>query len=68
MENIKNVRRGPLPNDSPYLQPFRLYYEQNGVEKNWDLLRVYDSVAIIIFNQSQNSLVFVKQFRPGKIF
>lgn len=42
-----------------------MYYVQNGKEKSWDLLKVHDSVAIIILNKSSNKLVFVKQFRPG---
>lgn len=66
MENITRIWYGPLPADSPYLKPLRMYYEQNGMEKNWDLLKVHDSVAIIIFNKTRNTLVFVKQFRPGK--
>lgn len=66
MENISKVWYGPLPPDSPYVKPFRLYYVQNGQEKNWDLLKVHDSVAIIIYNKQRNKLVFVKQFRPGE--
>lgn len=65
MENITDVRLGPLPPDSPYVKPFRMYFKQNGVEKNWDLLKVHDSVAIIIFNVTRNKLVLVKQFRPA---
>ncbi|XP_063697003.1 uridine diphosphate glucose pyrophosphatase NUDT14-like isoform X3 [Culicoides brevitarsis] len=65
MEDVKNIRYGPLPADSPYVKPFRLYYTQNGVEKNWDCLKVHDSVAIIIFNVTRKKLVLVKQFRPA---
>lgn len=65
MDNITKIRFGPLPVDSPYVKPFRMYYEQNGVEKNWDLLKVHDSVSIIIYNSTRKTLVFVKQFRPG---
>lgn len=56
---------GPLPADSPYVKPFRLYYVQNGVEKNWDLLKVHDSVVVILFNTTRRVLIFVRQFRPG---
>lgn len=35
MDSVDNVRVGPLPSDSPYMKPFRLYYVQNGKEKNW---------------------------------
>lgn len=65
MEKIEKVWMGPLPPDSPYVKPFRFYFIQNGVEKNWDLLKVHDSVAIIIYNKTRNVLVFVKQFRPA---
>lgn len=65
MENITKIRYTSLPPDSPYVKPFRMFYVQNGTEKNWDLLKVHDSVAIIILNKTRNTLVFVKQFRPG---
>lgn len=35
MDNVSDVRLGPLPADSPYMKPFRLYYTQCGKEKNW---------------------------------
>jgi hypothetical protein len=41
MDNISNVRLGPLPNDSPYMKPFRLYFEQNGRVKNWGELEKF---------------------------
>jgi len=65
MENVTKMWIGPLPKDSPYVKPFRLYYIQDGEEKNWDLLKVHDSVAIVIYNKLKNVLVFVKQFRPA---
>ncbi|XP_055587094.1 uridine diphosphate glucose pyrophosphatase NUDT14-like [Uranotaenia lowii] len=65
MNDISNIHYGPLPADSPYVKPFRFYYTQNGKEKNWDLLKVHDSVSIIIFNSTRQKLVFVKQFRPA---
>lgn len=68
MENISAIRFTPLPPDSPYVKPFRMYYIQNGEEKSWDLLKVHDSVVIITFNKTRNTLVFVKQFRPGDYF
>lgn len=66
MDKITSIRYTQLPEDSPYVQPFRMFYVQNGKEKNWDLLKVHDSVAIIILNKTRNNLVFVRQFRPGK--
>ncbi|XP_077297306.1 uridine diphosphate glucose pyrophosphatase NUDT14-like [Arctopsyche grandis] len=64
MQDLQNVYVSPLP-DSPYVKPFRLNYQQNGMVKNWDLLEVHDSVAIIIYNLTRNKLVMVKQFRPA---
>lgn len=65
MDDVTNIRIGQLPDDSPYVKPFRFYYTQGGKEKNWDLLKVHDSVSIIVFNEDQQKLVLVKQFRPG---
>lgn len=66
MDNVTKFHFTSLPEDSPYMKPFRFHYVQNGCEKNWDLLKVHDSVAIIILNKTRNTLVFVRQFRPGK--
>ena len=68
IDKVTNITYGPLPQDSPYVKPFRFHYTQNGKEKSWDLLKVHDSVSIIIFNVTRKVLVFVKQFRPGKCF
>ncbi|XP_065366198.1 uridine diphosphate glucose pyrophosphatase NUDT14-like [Calliphora vicina] len=65
MDKITKIWVGPLPKDSPYVKPFRFYYVQNGQEKNWDLMKVHDSVSIILFNTSRQKLIFVKQFRPA---
>ncbi|TMW48909.1 hypothetical protein DOY81_006004 [Sarcophaga bullata] len=65
MDKISKIWIGPLPQDSPYVKPFRFYYVQNGKEKNWDLMKVHDSVSIIIYNTTRQKLIFVKQFRPA---
>lgn len=67
MDKVTEFHCASLPADSPYVKPFRMYYTQNGVEKNWDMLKVHDSVAIIILNKTRNTLVLVRQFRPGKL-
>ncbi|GFR25397.1 uridine diphosphate glucose pyrophosphatase NUDT14 [Trichonephila clavata] len=51
--------------ESFYVKPVRMLYEQDGKQKEWDLMRVHDSVAVIIFNITRQVLVFVKQFRPA---
>lgn len=68
MDKLTGFRYTTLPADSPYVKPFRMYYTQNGMEKSWDLLKVHDSVAIIILNKTRNTLVMVRQFRPGKYY
>lgn len=65
MDKISKIWIGPLPQDSPYVKPFRFYYIQNGKEKNWDLMKVHDSVSIILYNTTRQKLIFVKQFRPA---
>ncbi|KFM74979.1 Uridine diphosphate glucose pyrophosphatase, partial [Stegodyphus mimosarum] len=64
MDNITNVKIVEC-DESMYIKPARMLYEQNGVKKSWDLMRIHDSVSIIIFNVSREVLVFVKQFRPA---
>ncbi|KAG8199090.1 hypothetical protein JTE90_016227 [Oedothorax gibbosus] len=51
--------------ESLYLRPARMVFEQDGREKTWDLLKVHDSVGAVIFNISRQVLVFVRQFRPA---
>lgn len=65
MENITEISFGPLPETSK-CKPFRFYFNQNGVEKNWDLVNYDDSVTIIIYNKTSNKLVLIKQFEPRK--
>lgn len=50
--------------ESKYVQPLRMHYTQDGVQKTWDLVKVHASVAILIFNITRKKFVFVKQFRP----
>ncbi|XP_065072982.1 uridine diphosphate glucose pyrophosphatase NUDT14-like [Ochlerotatus camptorhynchus] len=65
MDDISNVYYGPLPADSPYVKPFRFHFTQNGKQKSWDLLKVHDSVSVVIWNVTRQKLVLVKQFRPA---
>ncbi|XP_040575099.1 uridine diphosphate glucose pyrophosphatase NUDT14 isoform X2 [Lepeophtheirus salmonis] len=61
--HIKSVE--PLKEGSSrFVVPHRMIYEQNGVEKVWDLVDSHDSVGAIIYNATSNKLVFVSQFRP----
>ncbi|GBN28443.1 Uridine diphosphate glucose pyrophosphatase [Araneus ventricosus] len=64
MEKIKSVKIVEC-DESLYLRPVRMVYEQDGNEKFWDLMRVHDSVAIVVYNTTRQKLIFVKQFRPA---
>ena len=35
MDNVTDIKVGPLPADSPYMKPFRLHFKQNGKARNW---------------------------------
>ncbi|KAK9876525.1 hypothetical protein WA026_013899 [Henosepilachna vigintioctopunctata] len=64
MSKISNVEVKPLE-QSIYVKPMRMLFEENGKKRDWDLIAVHDSVAIIIYNITRNTLVLVKQFRPA---
>ncbi|MCI6218252.1 MAG: NUDIX hydrolase [Helicobacter sp.] len=50
--------------DSPYIQPQRLNYVENGYKKSWDFIKSHDSVSIVLHNVETDSLIVVRQFRP----
>lgn len=65
MLDLHDVRVGKVPQDSPWLKSARLHYTQDGQSKNWDVIRIHDSVSLIVFNTSRRKLVFVRQFRAA---
>ena len=55
---------------SPLIEPKFIHtalaqYEQNGVPKQWEILKAHDSVAILIYHTQKDAFVLVKQFRPA---
>ncbi|KAI5747097.1 hypothetical protein M8J77_010975 [Diaphorina citri] len=50
---------------SQFIQPYSVKFVQNGNTRVWDLIKVHNSVVIVIFNITRKVLVLVKQFRPG---
>ncbi|KAJ2951692.1 hypothetical protein O0L34_g13853 [Tuta absoluta] len=69
MEKVTSASFSELKDSqSKYVKPFRFNYTQNGSKKNWDLLDSHGSVAILIFNVTRKTLIFVKQFRPAVYF
>jgi len=65
MLDLKDLSVGKVPQDSPWLRSVRLQFTQNGQRKEWDVIRIHDSVSILVFNTSRKKLVFVRQFRPA---
>ena len=60
---ITNYREVPF--ESPrFVTPKKVAYTQNGVEKEWELVEVHDSVAILLVDREKEAFVVVKQFRP----
>lgn len=65
MLDLHDVRVGKVPQDSLWLRSVRLYFTQDDRSKEWDVIRIHDSVCMIVFNTSRRKLVFVRQFRPA---
>ncbi|XP_033217116.1 uridine diphosphate glucose pyrophosphatase NUDT14-like isoform X2 [Belonocnema kinseyi] len=68
MLDLQKMTVLPMPPDSPFVKPLRLFYTQDGREKIWDIIRTHDAVYIIIFNITRKKLIFVRQFRPSVYF
>ncbi|KAG7202676.1 hypothetical protein KM043_009850 [Ampulex compressa] len=43
MVDLQDVRIGEFPTDSPWIRPVRVYYTQDGEQKNWDVIKSHDS-------------------------
>ncbi|XP_059475302.1 uridine diphosphate glucose pyrophosphatase NUDT14-like [Neocloeon triangulifer] len=65
MNKVENVVCKQFSENSIFVRPYHMYFTQDGRQRRWDLLKLHDSVAILIFNTSRNVLVLVKQFRPA---
>lgn len=61
---IENFKLEPLTN-SRFVHTSRATYRHNGIEKDWEIVKAHDSVAILIYHRERESFVLVKQFRPA---
>ena len=51
--------------DNPhYVKPVRINYIQNNINKTWEAVRSHESVAILLYHETNKSFILVKQFRP----
>ena len=62
--HITDLKILPLE-ESKYLKPFRLEFKQNGLTRNWDCVKVMNSVSVFLYHEQRDAFLFVKQFRPA---
>lgn len=60
---IENFKTGPL-NDTKFVHPVKITYTQNGINKQWEAVKSFDSVSVLIYHEEKKSFLLVKQFRP----
>lgn len=60
---IKDVTLSPCTH-SDFVKLERMQYQQDGIQRTWDIAQVHDSVAILLFHKTRHAFVLVKQFRP----
>lgn len=61
--DISNIETTHL--DQPkFVQPLRINYTQNNINKTWEAVKSHDSVSVLLYHTTKNSFLLVKQFRP----
>lgn len=60
---IQDFKTSPLE-DTKFIHPVKLTYNQNGKDKTWEAVKSFDSVAVLLYHEEFDSFVLVKQFRP----
>jgi UDP-sugar diphosphatase len=64
MQNIiQDFKILPLE-DTKFIHPVKLTYNQNGKDKTWEAVKSFDSVAVLLYHEEFDAFVLVKQFRP----
>jgi len=61
---IERFRIEPLA-ESRFVKPAMARYEQDGVEKSWEIVQAHDSVAVLLYEKDRDLFILVKQFRPA---
>jgi len=51
--------------DGKFVKPCYATFKLNGQNRDWEIVKASDSVAILIYHEDNNSLICVKQFRPA---
>ncbi|MEY3089921.1 MAG: hypothetical protein RL113_237 [Pseudomonadota bacterium] len=63
-DSIQAFKLEPLV-DPKFITTSFATYQQNGIQKSWEIVEAHDSVAILIYHEEKNAFVLVKQFRPA---
>ena len=63
-KQIKHFKLQPLVN-AKFISTSFATYEQEGIQKSWEIVEAHDSVAILLYHKEKRSFVLVKQFRPA---
>ncbi len=62
MIKIENITENFKPK---FVKPKLLKFTIDDKRRTWEVLEVYDSVAILIYHESKDAFILVKQFRPA---
>ena len=61
---IRSFQLNPLV-DPKFITTSLATYQQNGIEKSWEIVEAHDSVAVLIYHKTKDAFVLVRQFRPA---
>jgi UDP-sugar diphosphatase len=64
VKQIKHFKLQPLENAN-FIATSLATYEQEGIQKSWEIVQAHDSVAVLIYHTEIRSFILVKQFRPA---
>ncbi len=63
-KRVKHFKLQPLVN-AKFISTSFATYEQEGIQKSWEIVEAHDSVSILLYHKEKKSFVLVKQFRPA---
>ena len=64
IDSIKIIKIEPCENPQ-FIKPRLITYVQSGIEKTWEIANTHESVSILLYHDSKDSFILVKQFRPA---
>ncbi|SKB54189.1 NUDIX domain-containing protein [Malaciobacter marinus] len=50
--------------ETKFVHPVKITFEQDGKSRSWEAVKSFDSVAVLLFHEEKNAFLLVKQFRP----